>query len=230
VAHEESVRILVVDDDEQMRRSLKAVLSVAGHHVTTAMDGVEALQIVASDPPELVITDLSMPGMDGYELCRRLRKWSMLPILVLSVHDGVTDKVEALDVGADDYLTKPFPIGELRARIRALMRRSRLHDISQPAITVGSLMLDFAHRRVTVAEQEITLTPKEYDILAELAKHADCVVTSNSLMEEIWGTGYDEVQTLRVHVSNLRKKLGLEDGEGHRIVTEPGIGFRFLTE
>ena len=227
-APEKPSKILVVDDEEQIRRALKSILSARKYDVELASSGEEALDLAIDHTPDMVILDLSMPGMDGIEVCRELRAWYTGPILVLSVRSGETDKIAALDTGADDYLTKPFSAGELLARVRAQLRRAASLVTPAPVITAGDLEIDIARRRVTRAGLEIELTRIEFDILAYLAQNAERVVTSRMILEKVWGPEYGEdTQTLRVHVSHLRKKIEPHPSVPRYILTEPGVGFRF---
>jgi len=227
---EKRARILVIDDEEQIRRALKSILSVRHYDVILASDGDEGLDLAIDRSPDLVILDLSLPGMSGLEVCRELRTWYNGPILVLSVRSGDADKIDALDFGADDYLTKPFSAGELLARIRALLRRASGVPATPPVISAGDLEIDIATRRVTRSGAEIELTRTEFDILAYLAQNADRVVTSKMILEQVWGPEYGEdTQTLRVHVSHLRKKIESHPSVPRYILTEPGVGFRFST-
>ncbi len=229
-APENPVKILVVDDEAQIRRALGSILSTRGYQVTFAADGSEGLDLAIDQNPDLVILDLAMPGLGGLEVCRELRTWYTAPILVLSVRGSEADKIAALDMGADDYVTKPFSAGELLARVRALLRRASGQAASRPLITAGDLEIDIAQRRVKRGEREIELTRTEFDILAYLAQNADCVVTSRMILEKVWGPEYGEdTQTLRVHISHLRKKIEPHPSVPHHILTEPGVGFRFST-
>ena len=225
---ERPTRILVVDDEVQIRRALKSILSTRGYHLEMAATAEEALLKAIDAPPDLVILDLALPDRSGIEVCRELRTWMSAPILVLSVRANEADKIEALDEGADDYLTKPFSAGELLARIRALLRRAAALTSPPPVITSGDLEIDIARRRVTRAGEEIALTPTEFDILAYLARNAGLVVTQKMILEQVWGPEWvEDAQTLRVHVSNLRKKIESHPGGPRYIITEPGVGFRF---
>jgi len=229
-APEKQATILAVDDEEQIRRALTSILSARGYVVVLAEDGECAIDLAIDHSPDMVILDLSLPGLDGIEVCRELRTWLTAPILVLSVRSGETDKVRALDEGADDYLTKPFSAGELLARIRALLRRVATRYAPPPVVTAGDLTVDVARRTVTVAGEPVTLTPTEFDILALLARNADCVVTQKAILEEIWGPEWvEDRQTLRAHVSNLRRKIDKGPGNRRYVLTEPGVGFRFST-
>jgi two-component system KDP operon response regulator KdpE len=220
-AAESIVRILIVDDEEQIRRALRAILHPRGYELVFAENGQEALVRAVDLPPDLVILDLTLPDLDGIDVCRELRSWMTAPILVLSVRSSEQDKIAALDEGADDYLTKPFSAGELLARIRAASV-----DGPPPLISIGDLVVDLARRRVTQTGDEVPLTRTEFDILALLARNVDCVVTQRQILQTVWGPEWvHDAQPLRVHVSHLRKKLG-RGPEHHYIVTEPGVGFR----
>jgi two-component system KDP operon response regulator KdpE len=225
---ERPTHILVVDDEEQIRRALKSILSTRGYVLDMAATGQEALLKAIDTPPDLVVLDLALPDRSGIEVCRELRTWMSAPILVLSVRANEADKIEALDEGADDYLTKPFSAGELLARIRALLRRAASLTSPPPVITSGDLEIDIARRRVRRAGEEIALTPTEFDILAHLARNAGLVVTQKMILQAVWGPEWvEDAQTLRVHVSNLRKKIEPHPGGPRYIITEPGVGFRF---
>jgi two-component system KDP operon response regulator KdpE len=229
-APEKPAKILVVDDEAQIRRALGSILSTRGYKAIFASDGSEGLDLAIDQNPDLVILDLAMPGMEGLDVCRELRTWYTAPILVLSVRGSDADKIAALDMGADDYVTKPFSAGELLARVRALLRRASGQAASRPVITAGDLEIDIAQRRVRRAGQEVELTRIEFDILAFLAQNADCVVTSKMILEKVWGPEYgDDTQTLRVHISHLRKKIEPHPSVPRYILTEPGVGFRFST-
>jgi two-component system KDP operon response regulator KdpE len=229
-APEKPAKILVVDDEAQIRRALGSILSTRGYRAVFASDGSEGLDLAIDQNPDLVILDLAMPGMGGLEVCRELRAWYTAPILVLSVRGSDADKIAALDMGADDYVTKPFSAGELLARVRALLRRASGQAASRPVITAGELEIDIAQRRVRRAGEEIELTRIEFDILGYLAQNADCVVTSKMILEKVWGPEYGEdTQTLRVHISHLRKKVEPHPSVPRYILTEPGVGFRFST-
>lgn len=231
IASEKMARILVIDDEEQIRRALKTILSARKYEVFIASNGEDGLNLAIDHSPDLIILDLAMPGMDGLEVCRELRTWYQAPILVLSVRGSEDDKIKALDLGADDYLTKPFSAGELLARVRALLRRTVSVPVMPPTITVGDLEIDLARRRVTLSGNEISLTRIEFDILAYLAQNADRVISSRMLLEQVWGPEYGEdTQTLRVHISHLRKKIEPHPSVPRYILTEPGVGFRFSTE
>ena len=221
--------ILVVDDEPQITRVLKTTLSSQGYGVRIAANGEDALHEMKDWPPDLIITDLRMPKMDGLELCRRVRADSRIPIIVLSVKGEETIKVEALDAGADDYITKPFSINELMARVRAALRRSSAPDISgDQVIEIGDFHIDIPGRIVTVKGAEVRLTPKEFDLLVYLAKHPGKVLTHRSLLSAVWGSGsVEQPEYLRVFIGHLRKKLEPNDDAARYILTEPWVGYRF---
>ena len=222
-------RILVVDDEPQITRVLRTSLSSQNYDVRVANDGETALEIMKDWSPDLVITDLSMPNMDGLELCRRLRQATQIPIIVLSVRGEERIKVQALDSGADDYVTKPFGIEELLARVRASLRRTpSAEGEGALLIETGDFRIDLAAHRVTVQRKEVHLTPKEFDLLVYLARHAGKVVTHRALLGAIWGgQSTEQVEYLRVFVGQLRKKLEAQSGSPRYIVTEPWVGYRF---
>jgi len=226
-------KILVVDDEESIRLSLEYILTSKGYSVTLAESGEEAIRLAKASPPELIILDLCMSGIGGLEVCRILRSWYAGPILVLSVLIREEEKIEALDNGADDYITKPFSIGELLARVRALLRRMSAGAVVPKSMSYGSLIVDFINRQVFLAGSELKLTHTEYEILAMLVRHADCVVTNRQLLEFIWGPEYkykEDLQNLRVHVSHLRGKLEPDPRGQLFIRNEHRVGYRFLTE
>jgi len=219
---------LVVDDEPQIRRALRVGLERAGYTVVAAATGEEGLDQAALHPPDVVILDLAMPGLDGFEVCRRLREWTEAPIVVLSVREGEDDKIRALDLGADDYLTKPFSVGELLARLRAVLRRVGPAEEEAGSLTFGDLHLDLARRQVRLAGREVHLTPIEYGLLRLLASHADRVLTHRQLLTRVWGAEYaEDHHTLRVHVANLRAKIEPDPARPRYIHTEPRIGYRF---
>lgn len=225
---EKPAKILVIDDEEQIRRALKSILTVRKYEVALASSGEEGIDLAIDYNPDMIILDMSMPEMDGIEVCKHLRTWYFGPILVLSVRSGDSDKIMALDTGADDYLTKPFSTGELLARVRAQLRRTSSIAIPKPVLKFDDLEIDIALRRVRRNKEEIELTRIEFDILAYLAQNSDCVVTSKMILEKVWGPEYgDDTQTLRVHISHLRKKIEPHTAVPKYILTEPGVGFRF---
>jgi len=228
-APERAPVVLVVDDEAQIRRALRSVLTAGHFEVVLAESGAQGLERAVDRTPDLVILDLSMPDMSGLDVARELRSWYTGPILVLSVRDADTDKIAALDLGADDYLTKPFSAGELLARVRALMRRSSGVKVAAREVVAGDLVVDLARRRVTVADESVRLTRIQFDILATLAHDLDRVVTSRMLLERVWGPEYvADTQALRVHVSHLRRKIEPPGGVPYHILTEPGVGFRLV--
>jgi len=225
----EKGNILVVDDEPQITRVLKTTLSSHGYATRTAADGDEALQVMKSWSPDLVITDLRMPNMDGLELCRRLREQSQVPIIVLSVKGEERIKVEALDAGADDYVTKPFNINELLARVRAALRRSLIKaEPESQSIEAGDFRIDLQTRAVLVKNRAVRLTPKEFDLLVYLARHPGRVITHRTLLSSVWGANsVEQPEYLRVFVAQLRKKLETDESAPRYIVTEPWVGYRF---
>jgi len=222
-----AAKILIVDDEPQILRVLRTSLSTQGYVLRVAANGVEGLLAVREWEPELVITDLAMPQMDGVSLCREIRAFSQVPILVLSVRNQDAIKIEALDAGADDYITKPFSIQELLARVRAHLRRSEANaPEAQQVITAGDFVIDVPQHRVVVRGQDVHLTPKQFDLLVCLAEHPGQVLTHRALLQAVWGTNADQPEYLRVHIGQVRKKIELTD-EPRYIVTEPWIGYRF---
>ena len=220
-------RVLVVDDEPQITRVLRTVLSSQGYQVQTAAEGQAALASFAELRPELVITDLYMPHMDGVELCKRIRAMSAVPIIVLSVKGEERTKVEALDSGADDYVTKPFGIDELLARVRAALRRSG-GDVEVASFDVGDFRVDFEGRRVHVRGQEVRLTPKELELFVYMARHPSRVITHRTLLEAVWGeASQEQPEYLRVFMGQLRKKLEPDPSNPRYLVTEPWVGYRF---
>lgn len=223
-------RILVVDDEAQITRVLRRSLETHGYDVRVAADGEAALDVFNDWPPELVVTDLSMPGVDGLELCRRLRQLSDIPIIVLSVKGEEQTKVKALDAGADDYVTKPFGMDELLARIRVAFRRAPLpvSDKSATLVEAGDFRIDLAAHLVSVRGAEVRLTPKEFDLLVYLLKHAGRVLTHRALLGAVWGGDYTEqTEYLRVFIGQLRKKIEPDPARPRYILTEPWVGYRF---
>ena len=224
-------RILVVDDEAQIRRSLQVNLERRGYSVETAKDGEQAGRRFATRRPDILILDLVMPGIDGVEVVRQVRASSTVPIIVLSVLGDEQHKVEALETGADDYMTKPFGTEELLARIRSLLRRAAGAKNASPVYVSGGLSVNFDRREVVVDGQPVKLTPMEYDLLNYLIQHADKVLTHRMLLQEVWGQAYvDQAQYLRVFVGRLRKKLEKNPTRPRFIVTDPGVGYRFFSE
>jgi two-component system, OmpR family, KDP operon response regulator KdpE len=222
-----SERILVVDDEEQIRRALQRALTARGYEVDVAVDGEDALSTFGVFAPDVVVLDLNLPGIDGIEVTRRLRSWSPVPILVLSVREDESDKVAALDLGADDYLTKPFGVPELLARIRALLRRSEASPAPMRFV-VGDVAIDLGSRTVERAGRPVHLTKTEWSLLETLAGRPGKLLTHGWLLQTVWGEGYDEdVEVLRVFVSQLRRKVELDPAHPTLIVTEPGVGYRW---
>src|SRR5215813_2713921 len=227
---ESKKRILVVDDEPQITIVLRSGLTKHGYDVRVAAEGESALDLFNAWTPDLVITDLSMPNVSGLELCRRLRANSQVPIIVLSVKEDENVKIEALDAGADDYVTKPFGIGELLARVRAAMRRSP-QDASEvkSVIEDGDFRVDLETRKITVAGNEVHLSPKEFDLLLYFIQHPGKVLTHRTLLGKIWGGNYtDQSEYLRVFISHLRKKIEPDPAKPRYILTDPWVGYRFL--
>ena len=220
--------ILVVDDEPQIRRLLRVALSAHGYATEEVGFGQEALNRVALSRPDLIILDLGLPDLDGVEVVRRLREWSKVPVIVLSVRGQEADKVAALDAGADDYVTKPFGMGELLARLRAALRRVGPSE-ETPVLTFGHLSIDRARRLVSVNGREVKLTPTEYALLKTLADEAGRVVTNRQLLRAVWGPGYEtETHYLRVYIGQLRRKLETNPSRPEHILTEPGVGYRLV--
>jgi two-component system KDP operon response regulator KdpE len=219
------LKVLVVDDEIAILRFLRVALNGQGFIVSEASTGQEALQAIAMYRPDLVILDLGLPDMDGVEVTRHLREWSKVPVIILSVREQEVDKIAALDAGADDYLTKPFGMGELLARIRTVMRRQTT-GTSEPVLSIGSLMVDLPNRVVTMNGKNVQLTPTEYDILRLLVIYAGKVLTNHQLLRQVWGEAYDDLHILRVNISNLRHKLEPDPSRPTYIHTEPGVGYR----
>ncbi|MFZ3263781.1 MAG: response regulator transcription factor [Terriglobales bacterium] len=224
----EHKHILVVDDESQITRVLRTSLSSHGYDIRVANDGETALEIMKDWTPDLVVTDLAMPNMDGLELCRRLRTKTQVPIIVLSVRGEERTKVKALDAGADDYVTKPFGMEELLARVRANLRRGRTDDSELAPIELGDFRIDPGARSVLVKERAVHLTPKEFDLLVYMARHSGKVVTHRVLLAAVWGgESTEQVEYLRVFVAQLRKKLEPSPNSPRYIVTDPWVGYRF---
>ncbi|MGD0751062.1 MAG: response regulator transcription factor [Anaerolineales bacterium] len=222
---ETDLRVLVVDDERSIRRFLKASLG-SQFVILEATNGEEALTAAATEHPDIIILDLGLPDMDGVEVTRRLREWTQIPIIIVSVREQERDKIAALDAGADDYLTKPFGVGELMARLRVALRRSAQIDL-EPVFSTGKLVIDLNQREVRLNDLLLALTPTEYDLLRTMAKHAGKVLTHDQLLRSVWGTAYEsETHMLQVNISNLRRKIEPDPSRPIYIVTEPGVGYR----
>jgi two-component system KDP operon response regulator KdpE len=222
----EATRVLVVDDEKAIRRFLHISLQAKGYDVSEAERGDEGLSLAAIRHPDLIVLDLGLPDMDGTAFLRHLREWSAVHVIVLSVRERETDKIAALDAGADDYLTKPFSVGELLARMRAVLRRTAPAE-EEPLHRIGRLAVDLARRRVTLDDREIPLTPTEYEILRVLVTHRGRILTHTQILRLVWGEGYEEGRhLLRVNMSNLRRKIEPDPRFPRYIFTEPGVGYR----
>ena len=225
------MRVLVVDDEPQIRRALRTTLEAHGYVVETVGTGDEGVVAAAGQPPELILLDLGLPDMDGTEVIRRVRAFSEVPIIVLSVRESQTDKVAALDAGADDYVTKPFGMEELLARSRAALRRRGTEEPTVPVLAFGDLQVDLARRQVTSEEEQVRLTPTEYGLLEAFVTNPGKLLTHQWLLRRVWGQGYGtETTYLRTYVRALRKKLGDDASAPALIVTEPGVGYRWIAE
>ncbi len=220
-------RVLVVDDEPQIVRALQINLKARSYEVHVAASGQAALRVAGQYPPDLVILDLGLPDLDGVEVIRGLRGWTEAPVIVLSGRSDSTDKVEALDAGADDYLTKPFGIDELLARMRAVLRRSSGNE-DLPVVEVGPATVDLAAKRVTVAGDEVRLTPTEWHLLEVLVRHPGKLMSQRQLLTEVWGPGYETAHgNLRFYMGQLRRKLEPDTARPKHLITEPGMGYRF---
>jgi two-component system, OmpR family, KDP operon response regulator KdpE len=223
-------RILIVDDEPAIRRFLQTALADDEFALSTAESGHAALASVVTGKPDVILLDLGLPDLDGVEVITRIRQWSQVPIIVLSVRDREADKVRALDAGADDYLTKPFGVGELLARIRVMLRRS-VQQAPEPVIRIDELEVDLARRLVKLCGEVVALTPTEYELLRLLATNAGKVLTHRQILKQIWGTGYlEQPHVLRVNISNLRHKIETDASRPRYILTESGVGYRFRSE
>ncbi|THD65924.1 response regulator transcription factor [Phenylobacterium sp.] len=224
-------RLLIVDDEPQIVRALTPAMAAAGFAVTAAEDGEHALAQLASEPSEVVILDLGLPDMDGKEVIQRIREWSDAPIIVLSARDLEAEKIAALDLGADDFVNKPVGVGELLARIRAVMRGRERRFSAQPKFQFGELEINFPARRVMIQGDEVRLTPREYQLLRILASHAGQVVTHRQIITAVWGTDTNaDAQFVRVLMAQLRQKLEADPSSPELLMTEPGIGYRLRCE
>jgi two-component system KDP operon response regulator KdpE len=228
----QAARILLVDDEASIQRAVVPLLRSRGYDVESASTGADALKIVAAHPPDLIVLDLGLPDVEGSEVCRRVREHSSLPIIILSARGSEADKVAALDLGADDYVTKPFGPEELLARIRVWLRRIPADERTDSGrVTVGDLTIDYDRRRVLRAGEEIRLTPKEFELLALLARNPDRVLTHRAILKAVWGpNAVDQPEHLWVLVAQLRKKIEDDPARPRRLVSEPWIGYRLMTE
>ena len=225
--------VLVIEDDAQIRRFLRATLASHGYKLTEARTGNEGISLAASQRPDLIILDLGLPDLDGLTVTRRIRQWSRTPILVLSARGQESDKIGALDAGADDYVTKPFGVGELMARMRVAIRHGSRTEggIDEPVFETGKLQVDLARRVVTVDGKEIHLTPTEYHLLSILVRHAGKVVTQRQLLREVWGPQYEsQSHYLRIYMKQLRDKIEATPARPRYLRTEPGVGYRLMDE
>jgi len=225
------LRVLIVDDEREMRRLLQTTLQGMAYDVEAAATGKQALDLAATWRPDVIVLDLGLPDIDGLDVVRRIREWSRLPIIVVSARDAEGSKVQALDLGADDYLTKPFGMNELLARLRVAMRHSQGGPDNEPVVRFGTITVDFGHRRVLRGDAEVHLTPTEYDLLRVLLRNRDRVLTQRHLLREVWGPAYqDEAQTLRVFIGQLRRKIEDDPAQPRYIRTEIGVGYRFTAD
>jgi two-component system, OmpR family, KDP operon response regulator KdpE len=222
-------RVLVVDDDAQILRALRINLAARGYQVLTAVDGASALRVAADDHPEVVVLDLGLPDLEGTEVIAGLRGWTQVPIIVLSARTDSTDKVDALDAGADDYVTKPFGMAELLARLRAAVRRSTVGQVDgEPVVTTSTCTVDLAAKKVVRDDAEVHLTPTEWGILELLVRNHGKLVGQRQLLREVWGPAYGkETNYLRVYLAQLRRKLEPDPARPRHLITEPGMGYRF---
>lgn len=222
------MRILVIDDEPQIRKLLKVSLGAHGYHIDEASTGQDGINRVALFKPDLIILDLGLPDIDGKEVVIRIREWSSLPIIILTARDQEKEKIDALDAGADDYVTKPFGIGELMARIRVSLRHVANSE-EEPVISCGDLAIDLGQRRVTIGNREVKLTPTEYDIMKVLAQNAGKVLTHKQLLKTVWGNAYDgDTHYIRVFIGQLRRKIEENPTQPRYIITESGIGYRLM--
>jgi two-component system KDP operon response regulator KdpE len=226
---EPKVKILVIEDEPEIRRFLRVSLTNNGYEALEATKGEEGIKLAASSKPQVVILDLGLPDMDGTEVAKKLREWSDVPIIVLSARDGENDKVNLLSVGADDYLTKPFGVPELLARINVALRHaSKMNVQEEPVFTAGDIKVDMSTRIVTVKGEDVHLTPNEYNLLLILVKNCGKLVQQQQLLRDVWGPGYaKEGHYLRVYMGQLRRKLEVDPANPRYLITEPGLGYRF---
>lgn len=227
---DKGMRVLVIDDESQIRKLLKVSLTAHGYCLEEASTGREGINRAAAFKPDLMIVDLGLPDMDGKTVIREIREWSQAPIIILTARDQEQEKIEALDAGADDYMTKPFGIGELMARMRVCMRRTATVD-SDPLLTCGGLTVDLVQRRVTLNGKEIKLTPTEYEIIKFMAQHAGRVLTHKQLLKTVWGNSYNEdTHYVRVYIGQLRRKIEEDPAQPRYIITESGVGYRLMCQ
>jgi two-component system KDP operon response regulator KdpE len=227
----DGAKILVIDDEPQIRRYLRVSLEAHGFGIVEAASGQEGLRLAALEKPDLIVLDLGLPDMDGQSVIARLREWSTMPIVVLSVRADETDKIAALDAGADDYVTKPFGTGELLARIRAALRHTVGATTGMPVFITGDLKVDLEKRQVFLKDEPVRLSPKEYDLLKLLVQHAGKVLTHQFILREVWGPAHEgDVQYLRVFARQLRQKIEADAARPQLLLTEPGVGYRLMAE
>ncbi|WP_425059399.1 Transcriptional regulatory protein KdpE [Sporomusa carbonis] len=225
---DKGMRVLVIDDEPQIRKLLKVSLGAHGYEIDESTTGVDGINRVAAFKPDLLIIDLGLPDMDGKDVVKTIREWSQTPIIVLTARDQEQEKIEALDAGADDYVTKPFSVGELMARMRVSLRRSAATE-HEPVITCGGLVVDLVQRRVTVDGREVKLTPTEYELIKILAQHRGRVLTHKQLLKAVWGAAYNEdTHYIRVYIGQLRRKLEENPTQPRYIITESGVGYRLM--
>ena len=229
-----AAKVVIIDDEPNLIKFVSRNLRARGYDVADAANGLEGVELVKRYKPDLIILDIELPGMDGFEVCSYVRYFTDAPIIMLTASGNEGDKIRALDLGADDYLTKPFAIGELMARVRAVMRRverATEHSARQDTLETGAMKIDFQHRRVTRAGEPVRLTPIEYSLLEELVSRPDMVVTHRQLLTNVWGAEYrDDTEYLRVYVGRLRRKLEPDPATPRYFLTEPGVGYRFTPE
>jgi two-component system, OmpR family, KDP operon response regulator KdpE len=224
-------RVLVVDDEPAILRFLKPALEANDYAIVSAVTAAEATKRIAADVPDIVVLDLGLPDEDGKSVIRRVREWSDVPIIVLSARDREAEKIEALDLGADDFVNKPFGVGELLARMRTALRHRMQRAAEVPALKVGDIEIDNLRHRVTKSGEELKLTPKEFELLSFLSRHAGKVLTHQQILTAVWGPAHtSDTQYLRVYVGQLRQKIEARPDDPALIVTEPGIGYRFAEE
>ena len=223
-------RALVVDDEAAILRFLRPALEANAYEITSAGTAAEALKRITAEQPDIVVLDLGLPDGDGKDVIRKVRQWSDVPIVVLSARDRDSEKIEALDLGADDFVNKPFSIGELMARLRAALRHRMQRQSETPVLRAADIEIDIPRHRITRAGEEVKLTPKEFDLLSFLARHAGKVVTHRQILEEVWGPAHGgDTQYLRVYINHVRQKIEADPEDPKIVITEPGIGYRVAT-